>query len=276
MGEQWTVDGPRVIDVGGPAETVREVRVRLVGGRVDVVAREEADAVATVEVASVRGRGLEVRWTDGVLDVGHPQLGWDSLLDRVRHGLGREDAAEVSIAVPRDVVVSVGTVTADGLVSGTRGRAGVKTVSGTLVVDGVHGALTAKTVSGQIDVRDHDGPFHGDSVAGSLTVEGGSIPRLHAKTVSGEVGIDLRRPPCVLDVTTVSGDVTVRVPDGTGYDVTAKFVSGRVVAGTNRLGGSPGKRGGRLTEGDGEVRLVAKTVSGDVTLLRAGPVAATA
>lgn len=276
MGEQWSVDGPRVIEVGGPDESVREVRVRLVGGRVDVVGHDEADGIATVEVASVRGRGLEVRWSDGVLDVGHPQLGWDSLLDRVRHGLGREDAAAVSIAVPRGVTVSVGTVTADGLVSGTRGSAGVKTVSGTLVLDGVRGAVTAKTISGQIDVRDHDGSFSGDSVAGSLTVEGGSIPRLHAKTVSGEIGIDLRRPPSVLDVTTVSGDVAVRVPEGTGYDVSAKSVSGRVVAGASRLGGAPGKRGGRLTEGDGAVRLVAKTVSGDVTLLRADPAAATA
>lgn len=270
MGESWTVDGPRVIEVGGPEDAVREVRVRLVAGRADVVAGDDADGVATVEVGAVRGRPLEVRWADGVLDVGHPQLRWDSLLDRVRASMTREDGAEVSIAVPRGVAVSIGTVSAEGLLSGTRGRADVRTVSGTLVLDGVAGTVTAKTVSGQIDVRDHEGAFHGDSVSGSLTVQGRTIPRLHAKTVSGEVGVDLASPPAVLDVTTVSGDVTVRVPDGTGYDVTAKSVSGRVVAGSSRLGGSPGQRGGRLTDGDGAVRLVAKTVSGDVTLLRAG------
>jgi hypothetical protein len=270
MNESWTVEQPRVIEVGGPEAPVREVRVRLIGGRVDVVARDDADGVGTVEIGAVQGRPVEVRWADGVLDVGHPQLTWESLLDRVRAAFGRDDAAEVSIAVPREVAVSMGTVAADGLVSGTRGRAEVKTVSGTLVLDGVHGTVTAKTVSGQIDVRDLEGPFHGDSVSGSLTVAGGSIPRLHGKTVSGDIGVDLRTPPAALDVTTVSGDVTVRVPEGTGFDVTAKSVSGRVVAGSSRLEGGPGQRKGRLTDGDGAVRMVAKTVSGDVTLVRAG------
>ena len=279
MGESWTVERPRVIEVGGSHEHVREVRVRLVAGRVDVVVAEDADGGATVDVASVRGRPVEVSWRDGVLDVGHPQLRWDSLLDRVRGALTREDEVEVTIAVPRDVALSLGTVTADGFVSGTAGRADVRTVSGTLVLDGLRSDVTARTVSGRIDVRDHEGTFHGDSVSGSLTVQGTRIPRLHGKTVSGEIGVDLRTvaggatgtPASVLDVTTVSGDVTVRVPGDVGYDVSAKSVSGRVVAGTSRMGGSPGQRGGRLRDGDGAVRLVARTVSGDVTLLRSSP-----
>ena len=279
MGESWTVEQPRVIEVGGPEEQVRELRVRVVGGRVDVVVDDVADGGATVDIAAVRGRPIEVSWGDGVLDVGHPQVTWDSLLERVRGALAREDEVEVTITVPRQVALSLGTVTADGFVSGTAGNASVRTVSGTLVLDGLRGAVTARTVSGQIDVRDHEGTFHGESVSGSLTVQGGSIPRLHGKTVSGEIGIDLRSvaggatraPASVLDVTTVSGDVTVRVPGDAGYDVSAKSVSGRVVAGTSRLGGSPGQRGGRLRDGDGAVRLVARTVSGDVTLLRSSP-----
>lgn len=279
MSESWTVERPRVIEVGGPQDRVRELRVRVVGGRVDVVVGEDGDGGATVDVGVVRGRPLEVSWRDGVLDVGHPQLRWDSLLDRVRGALGREDEVEVTVTVPRQVALSLGTVTADGFVSGTAGNASVRTVSGTLVLDGLRGAVTARTVSGRIDVRDHEGTFHGDSVSGSLTVQGGAIPRLHGKTVSGEIGVDLRSvasganrtPASVLDVTTVSGDVTVRVPDDAGYDVSAKSVSGRVVAGTSRLGGSPGQRGGRLRDGDRAVRLVARTVSGDVTLVRSSP-----
>jgi hypothetical protein len=270
MGERWSVDGPRVLEVGSPETPVREVRLRLVSGRVDVVASDDTDGAATVEVASVRGRPLEISWSEnGVLDVGHPQLTWDTLLDRLKAAFPRDGGAEVSVAVPREVAVRLGTVGADGLVSGIRGAADVRTVSGTLVLDGVRGKVSARTVSGRIDVRDHEGPFHGDSVSGSLTVQGGSIPRLHGKTVSGEVGVDLRRPPAVLDVTTVSGDVTVRVPAGTGYDLTAKSVSGRVVAGSSQITGSPGSRNGHLREGDGAVKLVARTVSGDVTLVRA-------
>jgi Putative adhesin len=267
---------------------VSQLRVRLVAGRVDVVGRDDADGGATVEVGTVSGRPLEVRWDGGVLDVGHPHVAWDSLVDRLRGAFDGEDRAEVSIAVPRDVAVLLGTVGADGLVSSVNGRVRIRTVSGTLVLDGVTGQVSARTVSGQVDVRDHDGVFSGDSVSGSLTVQGRAIARLHAKTVSGEVGVDLRRAPegtsrlprSVIDVTTVSGDVTVRVPEGTGYDVTARSVSGRCVAGSAEIGGpgGPGRPGrggmgprkGRLSEGNGAVRLVAKTVSGDVTLVRAG------
>lgn len=285
MGERWVVDGPRVIEVGGENEVVRQVRARLVGGRVDVVARRRDDdrldggdgdhdgdnhAGVTVEVGDVRGRPLEVSWHDGVLDVGYPRLTWDSLRGRGRGGgPGRQDVAEVSIAVPAAVDVQLGTVSAHGLVSGVRGLTEVRTVSGTLVVDGVTGALHARSVSGEVDVRGHDGTVTGDSVSGSLTVQG-RIPHLRGKTVSGEVGIDLGTAPTDVGVVTVSGDVTVRVPADAGYDVRARSISGHVVAVDERLSGRAGPVKGRLADGDGAVRLVARTVSGDVTLLRAG------
>jgi DUF4097 and DUF4098 domain-containing protein YvlB len=284
MDEKWSVDGPRIIEVGSPQQPVRQVRARLVGGRVDVVAHDDADGGARIEVGMVRGRPVEVRYADGVLDVGHPQLTWENVLDRIRGAFLREDAAEISIAVPRDAAVLLGTVSADGLVSGVRRDTEVRTVSGTIVLDGVRGMVKARTVSGQIDARDHEGVFSGDSVSGSLTVEGAAIPRLHAKTVSGEVGVDLRAaagpsrlgPGAVLDVGTVSGDVTVRVPPGTGYEVTARSVSGRVVAGNSRLNSSGGPTRGRLVDGDAAVKLVAKTVSGNVTLVRASAEGGTA
>ena len=69
MDEQWSVDGPQVIDVGSGDDPVRTVKVRLVAGRVDVVAHDRGDGGATVEVTSVRGRPLEVSWGHGALDV---------------------------------------------------------------------------------------------------------------------------------------------------------------------------------------------------------------
>ena len=270
MTEHWTVAGPRVIEVGGEGDVPHEVKVRLIGGRADVVAHDDLDAVR-VEVASVRGRDLVVTWSNGVLDVSHPQLRWDSLLNGFRRSFGREDKAEVSIAVPRGVTVHLGTVTADGLVSGVHAASSVKTVSGTILVDGVHGHVDAKTVSGSIDVRDQHGNFTGDTVSGSLTVQAPELQHLRAKSVSGSLAVDLGSSAATLGASTVSGDVTVRIPADAGFDLDAKSVSGRVVAGGEQLPEKPGRSGGRITRGDGAVQLVAKTDSGDVTLLQGTP-----
>lgn len=267
--ERWTVSGPRVIEVGGPDEPVREVRVRLVGGRANVVAHDDQDGVR-IEVAGVRGRDLTVTWQGGVLEVGHPSLRWESLLDAVRIATTREDRAEISIAVPRAVAVHLGTVTADGLVSGTTERAQVRTVSGTIVVDGVHADVDAKTVSGSIEVFDQHGSFTGDTVSGSLTVQAESLPHLRGKSVSGSLAVDVATAPSTIGATTVSGDVTIRIPAAAGFELTASSVSGRIVAGGERLGEKPGKNGGHISRGDGAVQLTAKTVSGDVTLLHSG------
>jgi hypothetical protein len=269
MDEQWSVDGPRVIDIGGTGDPVRAVKVRLVAGRVDVVAHDRGDGGATAEVTSVRGRPLEVSWDGGTLEVAHPRLGWESLFEHRAGWPGRDDEAVVSIAVPRGAEIELGTVSGDGLVSGIHAPARVRTVSGTVVVDGVVGKVSARTVSGEIEVRDQDGEFSGESVSGAVSVHATNLPSLSSNSVSGDVSVDLLGSPSELRVQTVSGDVTLRFPAGAGYDVRARSVSGAVVADGRRLDSHHGPVKGRLSAGDPDVRLVANTVSGDVTLLRA-------
>jgi hypothetical protein len=270
MSENWTVDGPRVIEVGGPDEVPQHVSVRLIGGRVDVVAHDDLDTI-TVEVTHTSGRPLEVTWEHGRLDVSHPKLVWDGMLDGLLSGKAfRSDGtAEVSIAVPRGVTVHLGTVSAEGLVSGTTAAAEVRTVSGTVVVDHVRGHVDARTVSGSIEVRHQDGPLSGNTVSGSLTVHAVAMQHLRAKTVSGALTVDLETAPSTLLTKTVSGDVVVRIPAHAGYEVTAKSVSGRVTAGDRQVSRRPGKVEGVLRDGEPDVKVVAQTVSGDVTLLRA-------
>ena len=53
-GDSWVVVGPQIIEV----DDVRAVRVALVGGRADVVGRDEPGA--RIEVHRVDGRPLEV------------------------------------------------------------------------------------------------------------------------------------------------------------------------------------------------------------------------
>jgi DUF4097 and DUF4098 domain-containing protein YvlB len=267
-GEKWAVTGPKVIEVGGPDEPVQELRVVLVAGRIDVVAHDEDEA--RVEIERVRGRELEVVWERGSLVVRHPQVRWDSLLEGIRSFARGEDSAELSIAVPRGTSVQVGTVSADGLVAGVHAPALVRTVSGSLVLDGVHGTVGARTLSGEIDVRDQHGSLSGESVSGSLTVQAVELDDLDLKTVSGSLAVDLASPARRIALKSVSGDLTVRIPAESGFRFDAASVSGNVIADGRRIAsGPPGHRAGELREGDEAVRISAKSVSGDVTLLRA-------
>jgi hypothetical protein len=261
--ESWVVTGPQVIDV----DEVRSLRVQIVGGRIDVVTHDEPGV--RVEVHSVDGRPLEVSLVDGELRVGYTFTlgGWEGFLDKFLN-FRDKDRADISVAVPPDLPTKVGTVSAEGLLAGLHATASVSTVSGSLVVDGTRGNLGANTVSGEVVVRGHHGDLTLNSVSGELAASG-ALARVHANTVSGELALDVTTGSSSIDATSVSGDVTVRLPEGEGVHVTANAVSGRLVVDGEEhgRGGLPG-RIVDLTSGDGRSRVSARTVSGHVTLLR--------
>ena len=241
----------------------------LIGGRVDVIGRDEPGA--RIEVHRVTGRPLEVSLVDGELKVGYPStLGsWEGLLDRLRAFVSREDAADLHLAVPREVAVRLGTVTADGLLADVGGPASVTTGSGVLVTDSTRGSLSARSVSGDLVLRGHGGALDATSVSGSITASG-RLGDVDVSTVSGQVTVDAERIGA-LGVRTVSADATVRVPAGLGLSVGGQSVSGRVVVdGVDHRNHGPGGGSFAATVGDGACRVRVSTVSGNVTVLRAG------
>ena len=269
--ESWVVSGPQVIEV----EQVRALKVQLVGGRVDVVTHDGPGA--RLEVHDVDGRPLEVELRDGELRVGYSFTlgGWEGWLEKFRNFRDR-DRADVSIAVPRTAVTKVGTVSADGLVAGVQGKASVSTVSGSLVVDETRGRLSVNTVSGEIVVRGHEGDLALNTVSGELAASG-ALSSVNANAVSGGLALDVTAGSTWVSATTVSGDVTLRLPADEDVHVKANAVSGRlVVDGEEYGGGTPGTRTVDLRHGSsGGSTVSVSTVSGDVTLLRGAPPAAT-
>lgn len=265
--ESWVAAGPQVIEV----EDVRALRVGLVGGRVDVVAHDDPEARGVrLEVHGVEGRPLEVTLRDGELRVGYSFTlgGWEGFVEKFRN-FQDKDRADVHVAVPRDVLAKVGTVSGDGLVAGLRQDASVSTVSGSIVVDDVRGRLTTNSVSGEVVVRRHAGDLRFNTVSGELAASG-DLTLVQGNSVSGAVSLDVGAGSSSLTVTTVSGDVTVRVPEGTGLRVRAQSVSGRLVVDEQEHKGSgPGTRIVDLDAGEGGTFLSATTVTGHVTVLRA-------
>ncbi len=260
--DSWVVDGPQVIEV----DDVKWLRVGLVGGRADVVVHDEP--VVRVEVHAVRGRPLEVTYRNGELRLGYSfTLGaWEQFLDALTHFRGT-DRADVTIAVPASVAVRLGTVSGEGLLAGVQEDSSVSTVSGSVVVDGTRGSLAARTVSGDIAVRAHTGPLALNTVSGEVAASG-ELSVVSAKTVSGRLTLDIASQTSSVTATSVSGDVTLRLPEGKGVRVTGQSVSGRVVVDGQEYGGRPGTRNVDVANGDGTCHIQVTTVSGNLTVLR--------
>lgn len=266
--ESWVVAGPQIIEI----EQVDSLRVQLVGGRVDVVVHDDpAETGARIEVHAVNGRPLEVSVADGELRVGYSftLVGWEAFVDKFRTVRDRE-SADVHIAVPRTIAVKLGTVTAEGLLAGVQHDASVSTVSGSIVTDSTRGALSANAVSGEIVVRGHSGDLTLNTVSGDLTAAG-DLARVHANTIAGALVLDVSTGTSSIGATTVSGDITVRLPHERGVNVEARSVTGRVVVdGHDYKAPMPGLTKVDLRGDDGACFVSTTSVSGHLTVLRSG------
>ncbi|CAL9526422.1 hypothetical protein SUDANB58_03952 [Streptomyces sp. enrichment culture] len=262
---EWSVAEPRRLAF---TEPVSELRVRVVGGTVNVVGTEEGSA--RLEVSRVEGPPLIVTRRGGTLTVAYEDLTWKDFLARPDRGIRRRSAV-VSLAVPVHTDVEVGVVDATAVVSGTRGRTEVRGVCGDTTLVGLTGPVRADTVSGDLEAQALTGDLRFHSVSGDLTVVGaGSSVR--AESVSGSMILDLAPASRPTDVSLagVSGEIAIRLPHPADAEVEAGTTGGTVsnafedLRVTGRWGAK--RITGRLGAGNG--RLKVTTVTGSIALLR--------
>lgn len=264
----WIVSGPRTDELPAP----HRLRVQLVSGEVVVVGHDADHAV--LEVEEVVGNPLEVTEEGGTLSVGYPALGWDGWWKRLI-SFRSDDYARVRLRVPHGTAVMVGTVTALVRLSDLTEDVRVATASAPVRTERTRGALDVKTASGPVDVTDHDGPLNVSTVAGHVEAAG-VLPRADLTTATGAVRLRTDARTSVIDLSTVSGAMDVRLPAGTGLTLTARSVTGGVVVdGVDRRGGTgPTSTTVRDGAGDDTCFLTAKAVSGALRVRR-GPSAVT-
>jgi len=266
--EKWIVHPgeTRVIDL----DTVRKVKIGLIGGQVDVVAHDEPGM--RIEVHGVTGKDLRIEASGDLVEIDHPQLRWDNFLEVFRNFGPGGAKAEVSVAVPREVALTLGVVSASALVSGMHCDAKLNTVSGDVIVDDVTGDLVINAVSGDVQVRELVGSLGANSVSGDVAVTG-ELRKATIDTVSGSILVAARGAVDAVGLNTVSGTATVQLDEGLAANYVARSVSGRVLVDgvvrsrqgggpTTNFAGSTGELSGRFAD----VRV--NTVSGDITVLR--------
>ncbi|TDU90170.1 DUF4097 and DUF4098 domain-containing protein YvlB [Kribbella voronezhensis] len=200
----------------------------------------------------------------------------------------------VRIQTPEQLITRIKTGSGDIIASTTLGESRLSTGSGEIQLDRVEGSLGANTGSGELRVRYAGGPVRaktgsgaidigeaadslglstgsGDirigDAAGPTTVKVGSgditIERIRDHSVatsgSGDVTVELADGPSVR-AETARGDVHIGVPDGVPTYLDLKTVTGEIRCDL--------EAGERPAEGERSLILRARTVSGDITVVR--------
>jgi hypothetical protein len=257
----WAVDAPTSLDF----DEVTELRVRLIAGTVAVLA---TGGKPTLEIGNVTGEPLSVSYEGGTLTITHENLTWEGLLKWLKP---QRHSATVTVTVPRTCPTQVGVVSATAVLSGLSARASVKSVSGGITLDGVTGDVDANTVSGAVEAQGTGGMINFTTVSGDLTLADGWLERLNANTVSGDVTADIDLDPLGgMQITTVSGEVTLRLPAEADAQVNLHSMAGDVRSDFAELRRSDAPAShsvsGSLGAGSGHVSVTA--MSGRVMLLR--------
>jgi DUF4097 and DUF4098 domain-containing protein YvlB len=262
--------------------------VECEAGAVDIACQAVSVTEVTLEADSPGGidliEGAVVACsasTDGhLLSVRIPP---QHLRGRQRHG-----EVQVRIVVPLGTDVDVTTASAPIQVHGLVGRATFKTASGSIVGDDAAGSIRAKSASGSIAL----GSVEGDvrigaasrravlsTISGAIEVAAAAAD-LEAKTTSGRIDLGALHADAGastvsgnirvasqhggrLQIRTVSGDVSVGIAEKVTLRVDVDSVSGRIRS-EIPIGDALARR-----EAVPMVSVVARTVSGDVTLERA-------
>lgn len=242
-------------------------RVQLVGGTLDVVARDQPGVV--VEVLEVVGQPLEITTEADRVSVGYPSIGWDGWIKRLT-STDSADQASVRLHVGSGVSISAATVSAPVVLDGGTGDVDVSTASAPVRFARTTGGVKVRTASGSVDIEDHSGPVAVSGASGSVRVDG-ELPKANLTSVAGAVTVRHRGAASLLSVTTVSGAVALTVPTHTHLEAEVRGVSSTVqVDGREQSSGFGVTRVDEPGTGDRVVATVT-TVSGNVAIERNTP-----
>jgi DUF4097 and DUF4098 domain-containing protein YvlB len=261
--DRWVVSDELAVDL----DDVTGVTVRIVAGDVTVTPGERS----RVEVKRLSGADVHIESREGRLLVAQPDPDVAPIERFIKMFTeGSRHRCTVAITAAPGATISVTTVSADVVASGFSGAGHVKTVSGEVTLSRMACDVDVKTVSGDVQVKDIAGTLKVKTVSGDVGVVDGSCRMVDAKSVSGDILLDLDLDPAgVYDATTVSGDVALRTTAEPNLSIDATTVSGRL---TSDFGIAfehrPGRKHVAETIGSGGARLFVKTVSGDLRVLR--------
>ena len=231
-----------------PAEDITALDIDWVAGDVkimvtdgeEIVVTEHADRGIPAEYALLleADNTLRIRYSNDVWGIDMPEKDLTVLLPRtVAENLTAVDLSGVSA----DFAVGKLTV---------RDAFSFDTTSGKLEMQSMNAPQAKATVS---------------SVSGNVELDG-SFREVKAGSTSGEIDLMLRNAPAAVEVSTVSGEVDVELPAGTGFTLDYSTVSGELEYDFPLTKSKDGK----YVCGDGACRIEVGTTSGSLSVERLG------
>jgi len=166
----------------------------------------------------------------------------------------KESCAKFDIKAPVDLDVNPVSVSGNLTVEQHSGPVSGKTVSGDVAITGA-GPLTLTTVSGDLKLSDAAGTMRFQTTSGNIAGSIKSSEELEARTVSGDIALDILKTPekGAFTLKTVSGDLTLTFPQGAKADTSFHSVSG-------------GQKNRIINDPASPLKINAKTTSGNLTI----------
>ncbi|MFD7152973.1 DUF4097 domain-containing protein [Kribbella sp. NPDC059898] len=206
-----------------------------------------------------RGPEITVRVaTSAVLDA-RVKTGSGDIVADVPLGSARLATGSGDVRLTRvESELGVNTGSGDVKVQDAVGAVRASTGSGSIDIEEAGDALGLSTGSGDVTIGDAAGPTSVKVGSGDITIE-----RIRDHSVatsgSGDVKVEIADGPSV-QAETARGDVQIGVPDGLPTYLDLKTVTGRI-----RCDLEPGEK---PAEGERALMLRARTVSGDITVVK--------
>ena len=243
-----------------PAGNSPAIEFRVASGRLDLV--ESSDGTITVDVTGRGADNIIVEQIGGTVSIREER---SRFMDR---------SVSVRAAVPPHTAADITAASLDVYARVELGRVNARTASGQLDFGGIatgelrsaSGDINLDSCQGRCQISTASGDVRGRSIAGDLVVTTASgdvyidrvMGRVEAKSASGDIDMACCQGPSV-EVVSMSGDVTVGLPEGRRVEAQIDSLSGDVTL-PPRKAPSGGEKE--------TVRLRAKTVSGDVRVER--------
>ena len=245
-----------------PAETLRSLDIHLVNG--DVKIRVNPDPTADV-ILSGNTQRLDIRRSeDGTLSIRPDKTAAASFFS-VRGLVSNH----VYLVLPMRHWESITVTTVSGDVDIydpiDTALLNIKTASGDVDLHGVTGDVQINSASGDADLFGTYTTASIHTASGDIDLEG-SIHTLRCNSASGDVDLHMATLPRLLEASTRSGDYEIRSPDGLGFTLEFRTVSGDLESSFPLVGPVNFRSGEAMYLDGGESRMVLTSVSGDLSL----------
>lgn len=208
-------------------------------------------------------------------------------------GIKGDAPATLEIRVPRNARLWIKSASASVEASGLTGELECSSVDGSVRVEGSLRLVVAESMEGNLSVygpmgvvrlkggggtitlRGARGDILATTVGGAILATDAALTRAHLETVSGPVAYDgTVAPRGTLEVSTHSGDVTLRLPTEISAEFDLSSFDGAILYGLSSKGkgkGEPVPQAGKpmaFTTGGGDARVTVRSFKGEIRVLK--------